>query len=63
MTVVALEKWLDKRGLAEHYSCGVRWIEQRVAEGMPSEMIAGKRKFRVSETDPWLERAGYKKAA
>lgn len=57
--VFALEPWLDKSGLAQFYSCGTRWIEERVAEGMPSALIAGKRKFRVSECEPWLERAGH----
>jgi hypothetical protein len=59
VSVTALEPWVDKRGLAEHFGCGVRWIEARLREGMPSAMIAGKRKFRVSEVEPWLERAGY----
>ncbi len=59
MNVVPLEPWLDKRALAAHLGCGVRWIELRVAEGMPSAMIAGRRKFRVSEVEPWLERAGH----
>ena len=59
MTVAHLEPWLDKRGLASHLGCGVRWIEMRVAEGMPSALIAGRRKFRASEVEPWLERAGH----
>ena len=59
MSVTALEPWLDKRGLAEHLGCGVRWVEARLAEGMPSAMIAGRRKFRASEVEPWLERAGH----
>lgn len=59
MTVTALEPWLDKARLAEHLGCGVRWIEMRVAEGMPSAMIAGRRKFRASEVEAWLERAGH----
>jgi hypothetical protein len=31
----------------------------RVAEGMPSAMIAGRRKFRASEVEEWLERVGH----
>jgi hypothetical protein len=57
--VTALEPWLDKKGIAEHLACSPRWIEDRVSEGMPSAMIAGRRKFRVSEAEPWLERAGH----
>lgn len=59
MTVTALEPWVDKRGLASHLGCGIRWVEERLRDGMPSAMIAGKRKFRVSEVEPWLERAGH----
>jgi hypothetical protein len=53
------EPWLNKRRLAEHLGCGIRWIEMRVAEGMPCAMIAGRRKFRASEVEDWLERAGH----
>ncbi len=60
MTNVAeLERWLDKRALADHLGCGVRWIEDRLSEGMPSAMIAGRRKFRASEVEEWLERNGH----
>lgn len=59
MSVVQLEGWVDKRGLAEHFGCGIRWIELRLRDGMPSAMIAGKRKFRISEAESWLERAGH----
>lgn len=57
--LVEMEKWLDKHGLADQLSCGVRWIEARIAEGMPSAMIAGRRKFKVSKVEPWLKQHGY----
>lgn len=53
------EPWRDKLGIAEHYSCGVRWIESRMEEGMPYAYIAGRAKFRVSEVDPWLDAHGF----
>lgn len=56
--VVQLEPWRNKRELAAFFGCSVRWIESRLAEGMPSAMIAGRRKFRASECEEWLERAG-----
>lgn len=59
MTVTALEPWLDKAKLAEWLSCGITWIEERTAEGMPSAIIAGKRKYRASEVEEWLERSGH----
>jgi hypothetical protein len=54
-----LEPWLDKRALAAHLDCGERWIEYRMAEGMPAWKIAGRVKFRVSEVEPWLRENGY----
>lgn len=59
MSVAQLEPWLDKRGLAEHLSCSVRWIERRMEEGMPRRKIAGRAKFRASEVERWLEANGY----
>jgi hypothetical protein len=59
MTVVGLERWLDKRGLAEHLACSVRWIERRISDGMPHTHIAGRAKFKASEVEPWLEAHGF----
>jgi hypothetical protein len=53
------ERWLGKRDLAKHLSCSVRWIELRMAEGMPHALIAGRVKFRVSEAQPWLVEHGH----
>lgn len=58
-TVVHLEPWLDKRALAAHLGCSVRWVEGRQAEGMPHAVIAGRIKFRASEVEPWLEERGH----
>jgi hypothetical protein len=64
--VAAAEPWLTKKELAKHYACGndgeggdARSIEGAVKEGMPHAVIFGRVKFRVSETDPWLEQHGY----
>lgn len=57
--LVVLERWLDKRQLAEHLSCSVRWINYRMADGMPHAMSAGKAKFRASEVERWLEAHGH----
>lgn len=59
MTVLPLEPWLDKRGIADHLGCKVRWIEYRMAEGLPHAMIAGRIKFRASEVERWLESNGH----
>lgn len=58
--VVRLEpRWLDKRELAQRLGCSVRWVENAARKGMPSAMIAGRRKFRFSEVEPWLEEHGH----
>lgn len=53
------ERWRDKHGLAEHFCCGIRWIEERMAEGMPHKSIAGRVKFKVSVVEPWLDEHGF----
>jgi len=53
------DRWLDKRELADVLGCGVRWIEERLREGMPSAMLAGRRKFKLAEVERWLEAAGH----
>lgn len=53
------DRWRDKHGLAEHLCCGVRWIEGRMAEGMPHAEIAGRVKFKVAEAEPWLYEHGF----
>lgn len=59
MTVADLEPWLDKRSLAAHLGCGIRWIEYRLEDGMPHTLLAGRVKFRASEVEPWLEAHGH----
>jgi hypothetical protein len=55
---LALEPWLDKRGLARHLACSTRSIELAVAAGMPHAIIFGRVKFHASEAEAWLERTG-----
>jgi hypothetical protein len=52
------ERWLDKRALAEHLACSIRSIDLAVKDGMPHAIIFGRRKFRVSEVEAWLEATG-----
>lgn len=53
------DRWRDKRGFAEHLSCGIRWIEERMAEGMPYAYIAGRAKFKVPKAESWLYEHGF----
>lgn len=50
------EPWLSKRQIATHYGRSTRWIELMARQGMPSRMIGGRRAYRLSEVDVWLER-------
>jgi hypothetical protein len=48
---------LDKKQLAAHPSIrrSVRWIEERLREGMPSTLDKkGRRKFQLSDVQEWL---------
>jgi hypothetical protein len=53
------EAWLPLRLMAAQLGCSLRWLEYRVSEGMPTAVIAGRRKCRPSEVERWLERHGY----
>jgi hypothetical protein len=57
-----LERWLTKDEVAAHYGFAVRWVELRLAEGMPSELIGGRRRLRLSETERWLLSQGAARA-
>ena len=55
----APEPWLDYEKLADHFSTSVRTVQTWKAEGMPMELLDGKRKGRLSEILPWLETHGH----
>ena len=59
MSVAQLEPWLTIRELGDHLGCSERWIKYRLADGLPSAMIAGRRKLKASEAEKWLEREGH----
>lgn len=52
---VAAEPWLSKRQIADYLGRSTRWVELRVREGLPSKMIGGRRGFRVSEVEAWID--------
>jgi hypothetical protein len=59
LTTATNEAWLPLRVMAAQLGCSLRWLEYRVSEGMPTAVIAGRRKCRPSEVERWLERHGY----
>jgi hypothetical protein len=50
------EPWLSKRQIADYFGRSTRWVELRVREGLPSKMIGGRRGFRLSEVEAWIDR-------
>jgi hypothetical protein len=56
----ASDPLLTKRQLSQHPKIrrSTRWLEQRVAEGMPSQMDGNRRMFRLSEVLAWLRDHG-----
>ena len=51
-----LEPYVSLAKFAEILDCSERWLKYRVAEGMPSAIIAGRRKVLVSQAMKWLEK-------
>jgi len=48
------EPLLTKKQLAAHFQFSTRWVELRTREGMPSELIGGRRRYRLSLVNDWL---------
>ena len=57
--LIHLEPWLDKAQMCEYLACSERWLENRMAEGMPYAKIAGRIKLKPSESEPWLVGHGH----
>jgi predicted DNA-binding transcriptional regulator AlpA len=53
--VAVHEPWLSKRQIADYLGRSTRWVELRVREGLPSKMIGGRRGFRLSEVEAWID--------
>jgi hypothetical protein len=52
------EPWLSKREIASHFGRSTRWVELRMREGLPSKMIGGRRGFRLSDVEAWIDGRG-----
>lgn len=50
-----IEPWLSKRQVADYLGRSTRWVELRVREGLPSKMIGGRRGFKLSEIEAWID--------
>jgi hypothetical protein len=51
--------WLSKKELSRALGVSTRWIELRMAEGLPHREIAGGKKFQLTACEAWLRRRGY----
>jgi hypothetical protein len=49
------EPWMSKRELAEHLGFSVRWVEYRIAEGLPHRVFGGRIRVQPSAAMAWLE--------
>ncbi len=58
-TVEAIEPYVDIEAMAQHFCMSRRWLEYRVADGMPSRRIGTCRRFRISECEDWLLKEGF----
>lgn len=48
------ERFVTKHELANHFGFSTRWVEKRVAEGMPHYRVGGRLRFQVSTAGRWL---------
>lgn len=47
--------WVTKKQLARQVGYSTRWVEQRVADGLPSRMEGGRRMFPLRSSLEWIE--------
>lgn len=48
------EPYLSRAQLATILDMSERWIDYRRKEGMPSYQFGNRRKFKLSEVEPWI---------
>jgi predicted DNA-binding transcriptional regulator AlpA len=49
------EPWVNKGQVAAYLGRSKRWVELMAREGLPSRMIGGRRAYRLSEVEAWVE--------
>jgi hypothetical protein len=52
------EAWVDEHQIARHFHTSTRTVRRWRAQGMPSRLIGGSRRYRISEAEAWHERKG-----
>ena len=48
------ERFISKAELARHLNLSVRWVEARLAEGLPHYRVGGAVRFQLSAALRWL---------
>jgi excisionase family DNA binding protein len=51
------EPYVTKQHIAQFYGFTPRWVELKVAGGMPCHRFGSRVRFRVSEVEAWLQSA------
>lgn len=49
------EPWVDEPTIARHFDASDRTIRRWRAQGMPSRLVGGLRRYRLSECEAWHE--------
>lgn len=50
---------VSKQTFADLLGMSVRWVEQKIAAGMPCEYVDGRPRLRVTEAERWLRENGH----
>jgi hypothetical protein len=50
------EPWVSEEVMARHFSVSDRTVRRWRQQGMPSRLIGGARRYRISECEAWHER-------
>lgn len=52
------EAWVDETVVARHFSASTRTVRRWMAQGMPSQLIGGLRRYRLGDCETWHEARG-----
>ena len=47
------DSWVSEIVIARHYNVSARTVRRWRAQGMPSRLLGGSRRFRLSEVESW----------
>lgn len=53
----SFEPWVDWKKVAAHFDVSRSTVKRWTEKGMPSSLLAGRRRYRLSECEDWLKGA------